>query len=1076
MSKISHNAPIALVLMASVVFALGAGAQFARADTYTCTLEAGSYRIVDAGDGNQAIAMEGFGHLLDPGKPKLPSKIFFIAVPPGARIETVETRGLDPVTLEGAYRIEPAPEVRSLSADQDQVELSRKKHAETILQAYASDQPYPEVAGRFEQQGAYRKYDLALVRYSPFSYQPASGQLTLFPRLEVTITYSVSKSADSEVESLQQEFLKEAEENASGLIVNYKEAQTWYPAQAQKDAINSGGFVIVTTNALADAVWPIKNWETCKGRVVHVVTVESIEAAYSGADRAEKIRNFLRANLGTWGILKVMLIGDIADVPMRYTYPRGSDGNGNGTHWEETDRVPTDYYYAELSLPDSTSWNSNTTGSDASMYGHQGFDNVQFPSEVDVGRIPWSNPTLVENICMKMVNFEYSTDMSHKLNYLMTGAYFWSDTDNAVLKTYIINNALDPGNPPIRIYEQDASCWNSAYFSEYAMSRTITRTVWGSTTDGPFGYVNLAGHGSSSGGLYFKERHPTCTPEAYFYGAADCPYLDDSHPAIVYSNACSTGYPENANNLGKKLLERGGVAVVASTRTAYGAGAWNEPSDGSGQTLDWLFTDYAARTDGARSSVGWSLQQALRQMYSTYGWNNSWWEMFEWTLYGNPDLWLNTRPSALPNTRDVTLAGWAYPVVPRNTDNATDAWCPLTSTLTGNSSNTWFNWAWTNNGSWDAPNHRTTVYLDDGWRFYSEPALAAGSNFQHKNLKTNLTITGGRHTVYYHIDDNDEVWETSEADNCWGRQFVWSPYALADDTPVTRATPPISDAWDCAGGALYFNNDGFSFNLQWSHPNKYWSAVGILPSNAAADYDLRLWDIGDYTGSEGGFGAGYLEYSQWGAGASDFVIVNDNTAPSGVYYVGVLNRLDGTGDYRIEEATSTKIYPGTNGPYTMPSTGVLDIYETNETTVTGLSAGDWGFKLVQTAGTCDLGMSLYDDETVHASKSEYMAGGYANSGGDGAGEYMKVTIPDTGWHGLAVWKVDASDYGKSSTYIIKMGKCATPVIPEYALEPATKLKRVAALFEPPAPPSEGRNSLTTMELAAAVPVLATVIV
>jgi hypothetical protein len=79
-----------------------------------------------------------------------------------------------------------------------------------------------------------------------------------------------------------------------------------------------------------------------------------------------------------------------------------------------------------------------------------------------VGRIPWSDPATVEDICMKMVDFEYSTDMSYKLNYLFTGAYFWSDTDNAVVKTYIINNALDTitYGYPVRIYEQ-GPCWDS---------------------------------------------------------------------------------------------------------------------------------------------------------------------------------------------------------------------------------------------------------------------------------------------------------------------------------------------------------------------------------------------------------------------------------------------------------------------------------------------------------------------------------------------------------------------------------------------------------------------------------------
>jgi hypothetical protein len=74
-------------------------------------------------------------------------------------------------------------------------------------------------------------------------------------------------------------------------------------------------------------------------------------------------------------------------------------------------------------------------------------------------------------------------------------------------------------------------------------------------------------------------------------------------------------------------------------------------------------------------------------------------------------------------------------------------------------------------------------------------------------------------------------------------------------------------------------------------------------------------------------------------------------------------------------------------------------------------------------------MSLYDADTVTARKSEYMTGGYANSSGDGGDEYMEVTIPDSGFHGLVVWKADSSDYSKSASYKIKVGRCATPSTP-----------------------------------------------
>jgi len=292
--------------------------------------------------------------------------------------------------------------------------------------------------------------------------------------------------------------------------------------------------------------------------------------------------------------------------------------------------------------------------------------------------------------------------------------------------------------------------------------------------------------------------------------------------------------------------------------------------------------------------------------------------------------------------------------------------------------------------------------------------------------KPSYIATGGRHTVYYEIDKDGEVIENNESDNCWGRQFIWSPRALLDNVPVTRSAPPIKNAWGCASGSRWYNNDGFSFVVQAEHPDKWWSAVGILPGDAGSDYDMRLWDIGSYTGSQGGFGTGYIEWSTYSKDASNFVIVNDNNAPAGTYYAGVINDNGGTGDYRIEEDTSVKIYrrPGTqwNGPYTRSTTNVLDIYEIS------LLAGEYYFHLDQTAGDCNLGMSLYDDETDHARKSEFMTGAFARSTVGGQDASFQIIIPDSGYHGLVVWKNSSRDYSKSHTYRLAVGPPALTVL------------------------------------------------
>jgi hypothetical protein len=147
---------------------------------------------------------------------------------------------------------------------------------------------------------------------------------------------------------------------------------------------------------------------------------------------------------------------------------------------------------------------------------------------------------------------------------------------------------------------------------------------------------------------------------------------------------------------------------------------------------------------------------------------------------------------------------------------------------------------------------------------------------------------------------------------------------------------------------------------------------------------------------------------------------------AGIYYAGAINDNHSSGDFRIEEDTSEKIYPrpGTtwNGPYSKSGINVLDIYEVY------ISAGEYYFYLDQTAGTCDLAMALYDDETIHCQRGEYMSGSYANSGGDGADEEFKITIGDSGYHALVVWKVDSSDYSKTCSYQIAVSQPSITVL------------------------------------------------
>ena len=566
----------------------------------------GAYYINQTTSG-QEVSIENFGQLLVPGKPNLPSKIFSIAIPPGAKVDEVTFDVGEGTMLEGTYQIPPSPLPRVIGQENPLIyEQDKQRYQENYNSIYGKDEPYPASAGEFIGPAGFRKYNLVDVRITPFSYRPKSGQLTFYPQITVNIKYTISQALLTETIA---DNLPRQEKIAQEIILNYDQARSWYPNSiGGKETYD---FVIITLPALETSVAPLVEWETLKGRSVNVVTTTWINANYTGYDLAEKMRNFLRDKYPStqWGIEDVLLVGDYDDVPMRRCWQDVGYG-----------KPETDFYYAELSLPDNQSWDS-----DKDHQWGENSDPIDFYAEVNVGRIPWSVPATVLHICEKSAAYEANGDPAYKKHMLLLGAFFWEDTDNAVLMEAKIDQLS--GWTFTRMYEQGYS----TYDSDYNLRYTNVRSVWSS---GQYAFVNWAGHGSEIASYIMYS-----TGEA-FVSTSICPFLNDNYPAIVFADACSNSDTDHGSNIGKKMLERGAVGFLGATKVAYGSGGWDNPSDGSSQSLDYYFT---TQVTSLSYTQGEAHQWALRYMYTHGLWYMVKYEMFEWgALWGNPDLGMAT--------------------------------------------------------------------------------------------------------------------------------------------------------------------------------------------------------------------------------------------------------------------------------------------------------------------------------------------------------------------------------------------------------------------------------------------------
>jgi hypothetical protein len=570
------------------------------------------YEIIQSNTGDE-ITLDNFGGNLIPGKPNLPAKIFSIAIPPGAIYKDLTFDCKNSEILEGYYKIKPVELPRVIGNENPEIyKKDQLKYEENYESVYKNDNNYPASAVEFVRTAGFRKYNLVDIRVNPISYKPISGELIFNSDISIKISYTFPE--DFSYDDVLVDYSTKTKTEAERIVYNFDDAKEWYNEGAGSKGLYD--YVIITLDSLTSSVNPLVDWEESKGRTVKVVTTSWIDSNYDGYDLSAKMRNFLRDKYPSeeWGILDVCLIGHYDDVPMR----RCHQNLGYG-------QPETDFYYAELSLPDSESWDMD----EDHRYGETYDDQIDFTAEVYVGRIPWSDPSIVEHICEKSAAYEDNTNPTFKRNILLLGAFFWNDdpnprTDNAVLMEYKTNSDIHPWMTNwkmTKMYEEGYT----TYPMDYNLDWENVRDVW---ANGSFAFVNWAGHGSAEAcWKYFEHGH--------FVGTDTCQFLNDDYPSIIFADACSN-QDTDTFNIGQAMMEQGAVGFLGSTKVAFGMPGWDEPSDGSSQSLDYFFTVSCTSGDFTQ---GQAHQYALHEMYTNGYWYYDLFEAFEWgALLGNPDI------------------------------------------------------------------------------------------------------------------------------------------------------------------------------------------------------------------------------------------------------------------------------------------------------------------------------------------------------------------------------------------------------------------------------------------------------
>ncbi len=257
-------------------------------------------------------------------------------------------------------------------------------------------------------------------------------------------------------------------------------------------------------------------------------------------------------------------------------------------------------------------------------------------------------------------------------------------------------------------------------------------------------------------------------------------------------------------------------------------------------------------------------------------------------------------------------AGWFDPVVPREVATSTFGSVPVPATLTGDGTS-YLNGAFRNFGNATSMAGMQWWTRIDGVNRIAFSAAATGIGGGFHFLNAGQSVTGGRHAVTVLLDDPNDFPEPDETNNNFGRQYVWTPVDMTPNTLASRAAPPVFTADNlvviASGNVAESLNDAVGMPADFGAG--YWRAVATHAASLADNYDPYLMNPSTdvFTGLDSGSWTGI--WSAGGPGATDFVLVNDNTVGT-AHEVAVYN-LGGTGSYFVETRYSGTPYFVDNG-------------------------------------------------------------------------------------------------------------------------------------------------------------------
>ncbi|MBM3315000.1 hypothetical protein FJY71_04055, partial [candidate division WOR-3 bacterium] len=500
-------------------------------------------------DGYDVVQLADCNVMLDLGQPMLPEAVFNVIVPPTATVTNITVTPSWPEVLPGTYAVYPAQHPVVLSAK------TKPRFVPPDPQTYSSALAYPAELVQWTQTGTKSGWRVCGFLVRPMTWVPASGKLTLYRRLTITVSYAENDVAPTRLTSSQLNCFRTG---VAALALNPEDADRFAPPERISDGMDCD-YAIITSSSLVSNFQSLAAWRTRKGYYTRIFRTDSIQSAYPGRDLQEKIRNFIIDYFNNHGLKFVLLAGDHSIIPSR---------RGRVTVGSETGNIPADVYYADLQW----SWDGNNNN----VFGEMDGDTVDLFPDVHVGRASVDDGAQANTFVNKVLTYEKNPTTDYLQRMLLPYVELWTGYSGRIVSDTIA--AHTPAG------------WRDAYIANPGSTTPMRDSI-----NNGYHFCHAAAHGDDYG-FYTQGGSPIYTTTTA--GGQ----TNSARPIIMNSIACISGNFEASDCLAEALMNNpngGGVAAMMNSRFGWGT----PPSMGPSEKLDVKFYDFFFRFDSIEIGV-----------------------------------------------------------------------------------------------------------------------------------------------------------------------------------------------------------------------------------------------------------------------------------------------------------------------------------------------------------------------------------------------------------------------------------------------------------------------------------------